>query len=261
LQRDLINSFFTTIQINPNPKMKNTFTILLLILTLTKVYSQKTELKICLNTGLFSFTGNAATSYTQIYSAQPFFTGIINPYGKKSGVSGGLSLNLQRVLKENIIFGMNAGYQSNQSKVLINAVAYEDLATPMVVVNAKGQSYVTNSSIMVYPFCGYRFQINEFPIDVVGGINLDFISNTKEKGNATDANNTEYNGSVDIKTINLDVSPKIQLATEYKKFGLVVGYSRGLVNYQKGNYANPNYTETREVYSKNINFGITYRLK
>jgi hypothetical protein len=240
--------------------MKKIFTILLLILTYTIGYSQKTELKIYLNTGLFSFTGNAATSYTQIYSAQPFFTGIINPYGKKSGLSAGLSLNLQRVLKENFIFGMNAGYQSNQSKVLINAVVLDE-GTTAVVLNAKGQSYVTNSSIMAYPFCGYRFQINKFPVDVVGGINLDFINTTKEKGNATDANNTEYHVSGDMKSINLDVSPKIQLATEYKKFGLVLGYSRGLVNYQQEYYANPNYTETREVYSKNINFGITYRLK
>ena len=241
--------------------MKKTFTILLLVLTFTKGYSQKTELKICLNTGLFSFTGNAATSYTYIYSSQPFFIGTINAYGEKSGLSGGLSLNLQRVLKENIIFGVNSGYQSNQSKVLINAVAYEDLATPMVAANAKGQSYVTNSSIMVYPFCGYRFQINKFPIDVVGGINLDFINSTKEKGNATDVNNVEYNVSADMKTINLDVSPKIQVATEYKKFGLVVGYSRGLVNYRQEYYENPYDTETKEVYSKNINFGITYRLK
>lgn len=240
--------------------MKNTFTILLLILTLTKGYSQKTELKISLNTGLFSFTGNAATTYTQIYSAQPFFISTINPYGKKSGLSGGLSLNLQRVLKENIIFGMNAGYQSNQSKVLINAVIQGDTANS-VFENAKGQSYVTNSSIVVYPFCGYRFQINKFPIDLMGGINLDFINTTKEKGNATDTNNTEYNVAADMKSINLDVSPKIQLATEYKKFGIVVGYSRGLVNYQQGYYANPNVAETKEVYSKNINFGITYRLK
>jgi hypothetical protein len=240
--------------------MKNTFTILLLVLTFSQAYSQKTELKISLNTGLFSFTGNAATLYTQIYSAQPFFISTINPYGKKSGLSGGLSLNVQRVLKENIIFGMNAGYQSNQSKVLINAVIQGD-TTNSVFENAKGQSFVTNSSIMVYPFCGYRFQINKFPIDVVGGINLDFINTTKEKGSATDTNNTEYNVAADMKSINLDVSPKIQLATEYKKFGIVVGYSRGLVNYQQGYYANPNDTETKEVYSKNINFGITYRLK
>lgn len=240
--------------------MKNISIILLLILTLTKGYSQKTELKICLNSGLFSFTGNAADTQTYIYSAQPYFTGTINPYGKKSGFSSGLSLNLQRVLKENIIFGMNAGYQSNQSKVLINAVVLDDGATS-VVVNAKGQSYVTNSSIMVNPFFGYRFQINKFPIDLVGGINLDFINSTKEKANATDANNTEYNISGDMKTINLDVSPKIQLATEYKKFGLVVGYSRGMVNYKTGYDGNPNDGETKEVYSKNINFGITYRLK
>lgn len=241
--------------------MKNTFTILLLVLMLTKGYSQKTELKIGLNTGLFSFTGNAATTYTHIFSSQPFFMGTDNPYGKKSGVSIGVSLNLQRVVKENIIFGLNAGYQSNQSKVLINAVGYEDLSNPIVVLNAKGQSYVTNSCIMFYPFCGYRFQINKFPIDVMGGINLDFIDSTKEKGSATDSNNVEYNVSADMKSINLDVSPKIQLATEYKKFGIVVGYSWGLVNYKTGLDAYPNAGGTREVYSKNINFGITYRLK
>lgn len=241
--------------------MKNISIILVVLLTLTKGYSQKTELKICLNSGLFSFTGNAADTHTYIYSAEPLFTSTNNPYGKKSGFSSGLSLNLQRVLKENIIFGINAGYQSNKSKILINTVVYDDLVTQSVILKAKGQSYVTNSCIMVYPFCGYRFQINKFPIDVMGGINLDFIDTTKEKGSATDSNNVEYNVSADMKSINLDVSPKIQLATEYKKFGIVVGYSRGLVNYKTGLDAYPNAGGTREVYSKNINFGITYRLK
>ena len=34
-----------------------------------------------------------------------------------------------------------------------------------------------------------------------------------------------------------------------------------LVNYKSGYDGNPNSGETKEVYSKNINFGITYRLK
>ena len=79
---------------------------------------------------------------------------------------------------------------------------------------------------------------------------------TKEIGNAKDLNNVEYSTSINRKTINIDVSPKIQLSTEFKKFGLIIGYSTGLANYKEGYDGGTNI-----VYSKNINFGISYKLK
>lgn len=244
--------------------MKKIFTILLLILTLTNGYSQKNELKICLNSGLFSFRGNTAAASSSIHFVNypPIvFINVENPYGTKSGLSSGLSLNFQRVLKENIIFGINAGYQSNKSKISIDMIAIDD-GTNTITKNVDGQSYVTNNSILAYPFFGYRFEIIKIPLDLVAGVNFDYILSTKENGSAKDSDNIKYTTSSDIQTINLDVSPKIQLATEYKKFGVMIGYSFGLVNYKKTEpKANPNYYETKEVYSNNINFAITYKLK
>jgi hypothetical protein len=115
---------------------------------------------------------------------------------------------------------------------------------------------------LAYPFFGYRFEIDKIPIDILAGINFDYILSTKEKGSAIDTNNVEYNTSSDIQTINLDVSPKLQIASEYKKFGVILGYSFGLVNYYKDDYIDPiNFNEIKKAYSNLINFGVTYRLK
>lgn len=244
--------------------MKSLPKILLIVLVLTKSYGQKNELKICLNSGLFSFRGNAAAGNTGMYFVNypPIaFIYTINPYGTKSGLSSGVSLNFQRVVKENIIFGINAGFQSNKSKILIDSVGIDDGSTSLAQ-NVDGKSYVTNNSLLAYPFFGYRFEINKIPIDLIAGINFDYILNTKEKGSAIDSNNVEYKTSSDIQTINLDISPKIQIAAEYNKFGVILGYSFGLVNYYRDDYIDPiNFNEIKKAYSNLINFGVTYRLK
>lgn len=238
--------------------------ILLIILVLTKSYSQKNELKICLNSGLYSFRGDASAgkTYLQFVNYPPIvFISTVNPYGTKSGLSSGVSVSFQRVLKENIIFGINAGYQSNKSKILIDKVAIDE-SPNIKIKEVDGQSYATNNSILAYPFFGYRFETNKIPIDFLAGINFDYILSTKEKGSAIDSNNIEYITSSNIQTINLDVSPKIQIATQYKKFGVILGYSFGLVNYYRDYYIDPiNFNEIKEAHSSLINFGITYRLK
>lgn len=238
--------------------------ILIIFLVLTKSYSQKNELKICLNSGLYSFRGDASAAKTNMYFVNypPIvFISTVNPYGIKNGLSSGLSLNFQRVLKENIIFGINAGYQSNKSKILIDIVAIDE-SSNIQIKEVDGQSYVTNNSLLAYPFFGYRFENNIIPIDLLAGINFDYILSTKENGSAIDSNNVEYNTSSDIQTINLDVSPKLQIATEYKKFGVILGYSFGLVNYYRDDYVDSmNYNEIKKAHSNLINFGVTYKLK
>lgn len=236
--------------------MKQTIKILLLILTFTNGFSQKTELKICLNSGLFSFSGESAEANSQFNLFSNSNSGYTNnPYGTKSGFSYGLSLNLQRVNKVNLIIGVNSGFQANKSKIAINSVFGND-GTNTYQKSVTGKTFLINNSLFVNPFIGYRFEINIIPIDIVGGLNFDYILRTKEIGNAKDLNNVEYSTSIDRKTINIDVSPKIQLSTEFKKFGLIFGYSTGLVNYKEGYVGG-----TNNVYSKNINFGITYKLK
>lgn len=236
--------------------MKKAINILLLILTITKGFSQKNELKICLNSGLFSFRGESAEANSQFNLYNNSTSGYTNnPYGTKSGFSYGASLNFQRVNKINIIFGVNSGFQSNKSKITINSVFGFD-GTNSFYKSVTGQTFITNNSLFAFPFIGYRFEINKIPIDLVFGLNYDYILSTKEIGNAKDINNVEYSTSIDRKTINNDVSAKIQLSTEYKKIGLIIGYSTGVVNYLEGYVGG-----TNNAYSKNINFGISYKLK
>ena len=107
--------------------MKKTIKILLLILSITKGFSQKTELKICLNSGLFSFSGESAEANSQFNLFSNSNSGYTNnPYGTKSGFSYGISLNLQRVNKVNLIIGINSGFQTNKSKITINSVFGND---------------------------------------------------------------------------------------------------------------------------------------
>lgn len=234
--------------------MRNIILIWITFLS-TSLYGQKNEIKICLNSSLFSFSGKSAEAYSQFNLFENSNFGYTNnPYGSNSEISYGILLNLQRVTKNKIIYGVNSGFQTNTSKVLIKSVFGYNGINPSNI-EANGKSYLKNNSLCVFPFIGYRIIIDNINIDVNVGLNYDYILSAKENGYAEDSNSNKYYTSKDRKTIEYDISPKIQLSTEYKKFGLILGYSAGLVNYLQDYVGGSN-----NVYSRTINIGLTYRI-
>lgn len=229
---------------------------LLAFFALSNIYGQKTELRVSLNSGLFSFAGQSAVENSQINLYDQSNSGYTNnPYGSKNGFCYGVSLNLKRVTKNSIIYGIDFGYETLRSKVSLQKVAGIN-GTSTFVKNVSGQTFLNINSLNLNPSVGYRFNLNKFPLDLVGGFDIGYILNTKEIGNATDADGIEYSTSLDRKTIKYDFRPRIQISTDYKKFGLYLGYSVGLPNYLEDYIGGVN-----EAYSRIIRFGITYKLK
>jgi hypothetical protein len=236
--------------------MKIKIAFLLIVFSLSHIYGQQTELRVSINSGLFSFAGKSAVENSQINLYDQSNTGYTNdPYGSKNGFSYGVSLNLKRVAKSNFIYGIDFGYETLRSKVSIHSVN-GFIGTSTFEKNASGQTFLNINSLNLNPSAGYRFNINKFPLDLVGGFDVSYILNVKENGDATDMDGIEYSTSLDRKTIKYDFRPRVQISTDYKKFGLYLGYSIGLSNYIDGYVGGVN-----EAYSRMIRFGITYRLK
>lgn len=218
-------------------------------------YSQKTELRVSLDSGLSSFTGESAESSSFINANDAITSGYTNnPYGSKNVLSYGVSLNLKRVTKANLIYGIGLGYENIGSKTSITNISGYNIEH-IFSIPASGKTIMSSNTINANPFIGYRFNADKFPIDLVGGFDFASILNTKEKGDATDTNGNKYTTSLDRKTINTDFRPRIQVSTDYKKFGVYLGYSFGLSNYMKEYIGGIN-----SVHSKIFRFGITYQV-
>ena len=142
-----------------------------------------------------------------------------------------------------------------RSKISLNSVNGFD-GTSTFPKAASGETFLNSNSLNLNPFGGYRFNINKFPLDLVGGFDIGSLLDTREKGNATATDGVEYSTSLDRKTIKMDFRPRIQISTDYKKLGLYLGYSIGLVNYMEDYIGGVN-----EAYSKIIRFGLTYQIK
>ncbi|HTN38033.1 MAG TPA: hypothetical protein VL053_13225, partial [Arachidicoccus sp.] len=72
--------------------------------------AQKAELRANFNTGLFSFGGKDAANTSWINNE----TATNNPYGRKSGLSYGLSLNVRKITPSRFLYGIDAGYEMLQ---------------------------------------------------------------------------------------------------------------------------------------------------
>lgn len=233
--------------------MKQLLLFILSFFIYSNSYSQKTELRLSLDSGLSSFSGKSAESSSFILLSETVGYGYTNnPYGSKNALAYGISLNLKRITKVNFVYGVGAGYENLRSKTALAFVFKfeEGIAEPV-----SGETTMDVSSININPFAGYRFNAGQLPIDLVGGFDFANILSTKEKGDATDTNGNKYTTSRDRKTISTDFRPRIQVSTDYKKFGIYLGYSFGLSNYKDG------YTGgTNSVHSKIFRFGITYQV-
>ena len=235
--------------------IKNFLAIIIISISFNS-FGQKNEFKAYIDSGLFSFAGESANKYSQINLYSNSNTGYTNnPYGSKNGACLGFSLSFERISKKHTIYGITLGFENLKSKVEINSVnGYNGFLS--FQKEANGQTYLKINSININPFFGHRFSLNKTPIDLVGGFDIKNILSTNENGNATSLDGARYETSLERKTIKLDFAPRIQIATEYNKFGVYFGYSFGLRNYLEGYIGgNPS------AYSKMLRFGISYKIK
>jgi len=235
---------------------RNTLT-LLFVLSLSHAFGQKTEFRIAFTSGLFSFKGNAVDKYSPINLYGSTNNGYTNnPFGSSNGICDGVSLNLKRVTKKGLDFGLDMDFETLRSKVLINGVnGNSDSATFQYPAN--GQTILKFNFINLYPYIGHTFGIKNVSVDIDGGFDIAYCFKSAEKGSATTSNGTKYTTDVERSSISTDIRPRIQLAADYHKIGVFIAYSYGLTNYKAKYTGGP----LQESFARLYRFGVSYQLK
>ncbi|MGC4232445.1 MAG: hypothetical protein QM594_05645 [Niabella sp.] len=233
--------------------MLKNFLALFLILFSAGVFGQNTEFRLALNSGLFSFSGASAQKYSRIIVSGQANSGYTSsPYGSAGALSYGLSGNLKRVTKNNLMLGVDAGFETLRSKVKIDGI--HDGAGDYE--SAKGKTFLSSNFINLFPFIGRRFYREAVSFDIVGGFDIAYCLKATEKGSASAADGTKYTTSRDRKTISTDFRPRIQFSADYKNTGVYLGYSQGLINYRSGAVGGTNI-----CLASFLRFGLTYCIK
>jgi hypothetical protein len=214
---------------------------------------QKTELNVCLSSGLFSFTGGATASRSFINYDETKNTGYTNnPYGSGKGLCYGLGLNLKKISARHVILGIEIGFENLRSKMLIDGVSAFTMDSSYGYA-ASGKTFLANNFIDLFPSLGYRYKAAEAAIDLNGGFDAGFLMSTTEHGKASAANGKEYITDRDRTNNKIDIRPRIQLSLTWHKIGAYLGYAVGLANYT--------YKGGGDVTAKLIRFGLSYQLK
>lgn len=222
------------------------------LLLVFNVSAQKTNWYINANAGLFSFSGLSAVNTSFInYSSDLNITYTNNPYGAKSGFGYGLSGRVQHIYFKHFIAGIDAGYEKQSSRVLINGISGYTPGT-----TKDGHTNIDYKFINVFPFAGYRINMQKVHLDITGGVDLAYCLSAKENGSATATDGTIFTTNTDRKTITTDIRPRIQGTCSYHKAGIYIAYSHGFGNYMDGYIGGIN-----EAYARLLRFGISYQLK
>ncbi len=249
--------------------MKTRFYTLLILFIPALSSAQKTEMILSLESGLFSFRGHSAenTSFLNVYKFGSSFEGYTNnPFGSKSGITQGVSFNIQRINKRKLFAGISVGFENLPSKTdLVQVYLPVSTTSPGTVIHVGanpnapvlGHTYLSNRCITLNPYIGFRFP-TEYgaAIDFQAGFDAAYIMSSRENGRAELPNGTVYTTSVDRKYISLDIRPRLQATVHYRRAGLFAGYSHGLINYKEGWVGGIN-----EAYSNYLRFGAQYRLR
>ena len=213
--------------------MKKWVLLLCSALSLTVAYGQSREVRLNLNAGLFSFSGESAERTSSInYDLRNEDGYTNNPYGAKGGLSYGLSIGVTRIFKRSWLIGMEAGYERLRSKITIDRISASDEFTSETIA-ADGRTYLNQNVINVYPKVGYRLATSRLNIDLVGGFDLAYCLSVYESGRAQ-SSTREFSTRRDRKTIRTDIRPRVQANVSRGNYGVYVGYSRGLRNYRSG---------------------------
>ncbi len=158
---------------------------------------------------------------------------------------------MQRVTKTKNIYGAGISFETLTSKVAIDTVTENGFIYRQY--SADGKTTLQNTFVTLNPFVGQRFSYRKINFDVLVGLDLAFCLKSQEKGNATARNKTIYTADNDKAKPSIDFRPGIQIKTQFKEAGLLVGYSHGLTNYQTQN--------SSSAYSSYLRLGLSYQLK
>ena len=214
---------------------------------------QHREVSFQVNSGLFSFGGASAssTSFINISDVATISDYTNNPYGTNSAFSYGLGVKVQFITPKNLVYGLGLSYESLSSKLRINE-AYGEGTWNI----DEGKTIFSSDFINLFPAVGRRVKIfDRFDTDFLVGADFGIGLASKEHYSLTTNQGNEISGTNKRELPTLDFRPRIEIISYYKRFGLSIGYSYGLTNYE-GDLDGGN----REAKSRYLRFGLNYRL-
>ncbi len=228
--------------------MQRILSVLFWVIGLGVAQGQHNEFSVQAGSGLFSFRGSGALSQTGIPLMWP---GVMNPYGRHSGLSYGLTGQWQYVDRSGLILGAQAGYESLTSRLAITGVIGDFSNYP-----ADGKAWLKNQYVLLQPFAGKRFGTARASLDVTAGVDLAYGLSSKDsysiQVDGGDVFWATYGTDHNMPTVN--VRPRVNLTGYYRSFGLNVGYSYGLLNYTPNSWS-----YATSVYSQYWRAGLSYR--
>lgn len=235
------------------PAMKKILYILILIVSAGPSFAQTIEYSAQLSSGLFSYGGKSAASATGVsisdVASEPLYAE--NIFGKKSGLSYGLHVQMQAVTQKNFIRGLRLGLDRLSSKLDVTSATSMTGREP-----ADGKVIASNDVVQLNPYFGYRLHGKKIHIDLTAGLNGSYILSSRYHVTIEQQNNTidqkDPNPWVNTK---FDFGPVAGVSVGYKKIALSASYFHGLINYQRDLIG-----ADREIYSRYLRFGISYRI-
>jgi hypothetical protein len=230
--------------------------------------AQKLEVSVQANTGLFHFAGKSTTATTQVLQGST--TGnpmnyANNPYGNKNGFSYGAGIQVQTVSKGGFIVGLQGGYELLRSKVDI------DKYTPIVYATYQDYLPITSNdpsfavtghvafqsqSINLNPYIGYRFQLNKVKLDILPGMDIGLILDSRDKGEVKDKDGKIYKVDYKRSKAPTDVRLRLGAVASYGRYGLNASFAHGLTNYMKNYIGDASFN----AHSEYFRLGLSYRL-
>ncbi len=224
--------------------MKNLLLALLSSIFSMSLNAQTTEWRVAFNSGVFFFRENVDYS-----------TGSSTFFGK-SGQIVGLSTNVQRVTNSNFIFGADLGVEVLRQYIEIGSHDYVQIPMPDFQLPFN-QNHYNVGYVNFNPFLGYRKSTKNIIFDFTGGIDIVYCLRENEIGNPVDKFGDQFIYAPNHSR--LDFRPHIQVNANYKKAGVYLGYSHGLINYETLNPASTLVSHTS--YSRLFRFGVTCKIK
>ena len=202
--------------------MRKLFLIILLTTAINILFAQQNEWRLGANTGISFFTGNGAKENSSInYDS---YTN--SPLGKHPAPSYGIGGDFKHLYRNNFILGGGLGYENLRTKV--------NLTRNFPLSGKIGKTLMNNHSIYIDPYIGYRFPLNKFSLDVIGGFDFAYMFKCIEKAEYKNENGETKKLTNDRNYIYLDCRLRLQTNFNYKRISLNISYSYGLRNYYFG---------------------------
>lgn len=235
--------------------MKRTFIFLFPILFSVQVFGQTTEYSVQLTSGFFSFRGPDASTSTS-YNLNTTTSGYANdPYGRMSAFSYGVDMQIQRVTKKYFIYGLQVGYESLASKIKIDDIVTPFMgAYPVAPISKDSKTILTNQFFTLHPFIGGRLNIIKgIKTDLTAGADFAFCTSSEEHA-TVHTSLVNFDTKLNRNKPHLDSRLRVDINNYYKHFGLTIGYSYGLTNYEA------KMIPGGRVYSQMIRLGLVFKL-